>query len=554
MRPPNEVAPVRRVHRISARAVYLILLTIGIAVLATGWLTLGSSLEEPGARWVEGVVGAPATQVNPLLAVPGSTDADLVALVFNGLMRIDGDGTPLPDLADHWEVTPDGKTYTFVLRSDVSWHDGHPFGAADVAFTIGLLQDPAFSGVPALAAQWQAVDPFVIDDHTILLRIPDPTPDFVSRLAVGILPKHRLGEVTAATLAETKFNRAPVGTGPFRLTSLNSDRAVLERNSSYHRGAPSIDELELRFYSSATQQLDGLAQGEIDAALRGEQSTDRERELLASREDLESVELTRHAFTLLYINNQRAPLADVDLRRAIAASLDAATVVASAGIRGMPGEGVLVPGSWVDRPGQGGVQLPAADVAWAEAGAELNDEGRRVRDGVPLSFELLTNADPARIRLADAIAVQLEAQGVAVSVTPLPAATLLAQRLIPRDYELALFGWEANVDPDPYLGWHTSQISEVGHNIAGFQDATADAIMEAARLTSDGGERRELYAAFEFRFAEQAASVVVLYPARLYVHPVSLVGFEPGLLFQPSDRFRNIERWSAFGDPSSGVE
>lgn len=534
-------------HRISPRAIYLTLLTVGITALAAGWLTLGSSVEDAGARWVEGVVGTPAEQVNPLLAVSGSTDADLVALIFNGLMRIDGDGTPLPDLAERWEVTPDGKTYTFVLRSDVSWHDGHPFGAADVAFTIGLLQDPSFSGVPALAAQWQAVDPFVIDDHTILLRIPDPTADFVSRLTVGILPRHRLGEVTAATLAETKFNRAPVGTGPFRLTSLNSERAVLERNSSYHRGAPSIEELELRFYSSATQQLDGLAQGEIDAALRGEQSTDRERELLAAREDLESVELTRHAFTLLYINNQRAPLADVDLRRAIAASLDSGSLVASTGIRGMPGEGVLVPGSWVDRPGQGGAELPAAEVAWAEAGAELDEEGRRVRDGGPLSFELLTNADPSRIRLAEAIAVQLEEQGVAVSVTPLPAATLLAQRLIPRDYELALFGWEANVDPDPYLGWHTSQISEVGHNIAGFQDATADAIMEAARLTSDGGERRELYAAFEFRFAEQAASVVVLYPARLYVLPTSMTGFEPGLLFQPSDRFRNIHHWSPFG-------
>jgi peptide/nickel transport system substrate-binding protein len=542
------------VHQISPRAVYLSLLTIGIAALAAGWLTLGNSLEEHGSRWVEGVVGAPATQVNPLLAMPGSTDADLVALIFNGLMRIDGDGTPLNDLAEHWEVTPDGKTYTFVLRSDVSWHDGRPFGAADVAFTIGLLQDPAFSGVPTLAAQWQAVDPFVIDDHTILLRIPDPSADFVSRMAVGILPKHRLGDVTAATLAETKFNRAPVGTGPFRLISLNSSRAVLERNSSYHRGAPSIDELELRFYSSATQQLDGLVQGEIDAALRGEQSTNREQELLASREDLESLELTRHAFTLLYINNQRAPLADVHLRRAIAASLDSTTLVANAGTRGMPGEGVLVPGSWVDRPGQDGAELPTADVAWAEAGTELNEKGRRVRDGVTLSFELLTNADPARIRLADAIAVQLEAQGVAVSVTPLPAATLLAQSLIPRDYELALFGWEANVDPDPYLGWHTSQISEVGNNIAGFQDATADAIMEAARLTLDGGERRELYAAFEFRFAEQAASVVVLYPARLYVYPASLVGFEPGLLFQPSDRFHDIECWSAFGGPRSGAE
>ena len=533
--------------QISPRTIYLGLLLSGVAVLATGWLMLGSSADDPSSRWVEGVVGAPAVAVNPLLAEPESTEADLAALVFNGLMRIGGDGTPLPDLAERWEVTPDGKTYTFVLRGDVAWHDGQRFTTADVAFTIGLLQDPLFSGLPELAAQWQSVDPYVIDERTILLRIPDPTADFVSRLTVGILPKHRLEHVSAAGLATAPFNRAPVGTGPFRLTSLNSERAVLERNTSYHRGAPSIGRVELRFYSSATQQLDALERGEIGAALRGEQSTEREQELLATRGDLQSVELTRHAFTVLYLNNQRAPLEDVALRRAIAASLDTALLVASAGIRGIPGDGVLVPGSWVDRAGPSGVSRPDAETAWAEAGTELDEAGRRVREGVPLSFELVTNADPARIRVADAIAEQLGAQGVEVVVSPLPAAELVSQRLIPRNYELALFGWEVNVDPDPYLGWHTSQISESGRNIAGFQDASADAIMEQARRTVDGGERRELYAAFEYRFAERAASVVVLYPARLYVLPATLTGFEPGLLFSASDRFRAIERWSVIG-------
>lgn len=530
-------------HRISSRAIYLVLLISGFAMLTVGWLTLGNSVEDPDTHWIEGVVGTPPEQVNPLLAEPGSTDADLVALVFNGLMRIDGNGMPLPDLAEHWEVTPDGKTYTFVLRSDVSWHDGHPFSVTDVAFTIGLLQDAEFSGLPVLAAQWQAVDLFVIDERTILLRIPDPVADFVSRLALGILPQHLLGDVSAETLGDSRFNREPVGTGPFRLTSLNSDRAGLERNTSYHRGTPAIGKLELRFYSSATQQLDGLARGEIQAALRGEQSTDRERDLLESRADLTSVELTRHALTLLYVNNQRAPLDEVTLRRAIAASLDSEALVATTGLRGTPGDGVLVPGSWVDR-GPSGVVLPDADAAWTEAGAELDDVGRRLRDGVPLSFELVTNADPARIRLADAIAEQLGLQGVVVEVLPLPASELVGRRLITRDYELALFGWEVNVDPDPYLGWHTSQISKVGRNLAGFQNASADAILETARITSDGAERRELYAAFEYQFAQQAASVVVLYPKQLYVHPTSLTGFEPGLLFSPADRFRNIHRWN----------
>ena len=104
MLPPDEEVIARRVYRISPRAIYLGLLTIGITMLATGWLTLGSVAAEPDTRWVEGVVGDPAMQVNPLLAAPGSADADLVALVFNGLMRIDGDGTPLPDLVEHENV------------------------------------------------------------------------------------------------------------------------------------------------------------------------------------------------------------------------------------------------------------------------------------------------------------------------------------------------------------------------------------------------------------------------------------------------------------------
>lgn len=529
--------------RLSVRSAYLALLAGGLILIALSWLAVARADDDRGTRWVEGVVGAPST-INPLLADPGSTDADLVALIFNGLIRIDGDGTPLPDLAERWEVTPDGRTYTIVLRDDVSWHDGRPLTTADVATTIALLQDADFPGSISLAANWAAVDPFVIDERTILLRLPDPAADFLSRLAVGIVPAHRFQASGAAGLAAASANLEPVGTGPYRLTSLNADRALLERNTSYHRNAPAIEEIELRIYSDGTRQLEALAQGEIDAALRGEQPDPREGEVILQRTELLATPLIRHAFTVLYLNNQQTPLDDRALRRAIAASITPVEVIRSAGIRGLPGEGVIVPGSWVASTAPPARVLPDPADAWTEAGYLLDDDGRLARNGRPLTLELLTNADPARIRIAEALAAALAAQGVTVEVTPLPASDLLARRLVPRDYELALFGWEANVDPDPYLGWHTSQISETGRNIAGYQDATADALLETARLTVDAAERRELYAAFEARFADQAASVVIAYPSRLYIHPGSLDGFEPGLIFTPADRFRDVHRWS----------
>jgi len=546
------------------RALYLALLAGGLALLGAWWIASANAEDDRATRWIEGVVGG-ANQLNPLLAVPGTTDADLAALIFDGLIRIDADGTPLPDLAERWEVTPDGLTYTFVLRDDVSWHDGRPLTTADVARTIELVQAADFPGPPALAANWQTIDPFVIDERTILLRIPDPAADFLSRLAVGIIPAHRLEGVAAADLPALAFNARPTGTGPYRLSSLNGDRAILERNTSYHRGAPLIERVELRFYPNATRQLEALVRGEIDAALRGEQPDPRETQLLAERPELDDTLLLRHAFTVLYINNQRFPFDDVDLRRAIAASLDPAQIVSDAGIRGLPGDGVLVPGSWVDlRPEDGdasdnseeggvsdggnGSDATATDppdpaAPWTAAGYERDADGRLVRGGNPLTIELLTNADATRIGLAQALAAALNEQGVTVEVTPLPATELLTRRLVPRDYELALFGWEANIDPDPYLGWHTSQISETGRNIAGFQDAAADALLEAARLTLDAAERRDLYAAFADRFAGRAASVILLYPARLYIHRDTVEGFTPGLLFTPADRFRDIHLW-----------
>ena len=118
-----------------------------------------------------------------------------------------------------------------------------------------------YDGNLSLAANWAAVDPFVIDERTILLRLPDPAADFLSRLTVGILPAHHYASIEASSLAEARANARPIGTGPYRLTSLNADRAQLERNTSYHRGAPNLERIELRFYQNATRQLEGTGTG-----------------------------------------------------------------------------------------------------------------------------------------------------------------------------------------------------------------------------------------------------------------------------------------------------
>jgi peptide/nickel transport system substrate-binding protein len=527
--------------RFVRRGPLTLLLALGLPLLALGW-AFGAGGGAGQDTYREAVLGRPA-RVNPLFDPTSDAEGDLVALVFAGLMRIRGDGTPDVDLAESWELNPDGLTYTFRLRDGLTWHDGVPLDAYDVAFTVARIQSPDFEGSASLAAEWAGVQTFVADARTVLFRLPEPSAGFLVRAAAGILPRHLEGEMSASALEVPPFDRAPVGAGPYRLVALEADRAVLEHNTSYHHGAPRIPRIVLRFAETPEVQARLLRDGVVDAALFGEQQSPAETSAVEARDDdVETVLVPRAAYTILYFNNQRAPLANADLRRAIAATVDRAAVLAAAGdVRASGGDGPIVPGSWAYIPST--LEAPSLDALWEASGWSLTPEGRRNAAGQALALTLVTNLDPAREAMAREIARQLEAAGVSVEVLVEPATRVVTDYLRAQDFDLALFAWEAAPDPDPYHGWHSSQIGGLGGNVAGFRDPEADALLEAARTTADTMERRELYALFIRRFEERGASLVLAYRARAYAIPARLEGFEPGLLFSPASRFRDVHLW-----------
>ncbi|MBM4416127.1 MAG: peptide ABC transporter substrate-binding protein [Chloroflexi bacterium] len=535
-----------------ARRLPSLALIAGLALLAALWLLAGGDAASsgPGAgadgattdaaargTYVEGVLGRPA-HPTPLFARPDEVDADLAALLFSGLTRIAPDGTPLPDLAARWEVTPDALTYTFHLRGGLAWHDGAPLTAADIAFTVATVQAAGFQGPSTLAARWAAIQVTAADKRTVVIRLPAPAAGFLTQAALGILPRHLLGGLSPGQLLDDPFQRAPVGSGPFRLVALDGARALLEANPSYHLGAPQLRRLELRFYADAPALAHALEDREVDGALLTGASVPPA--VAAARPDLRASTLVTATSLVLYCNTQRLPLANLGLRRALAASLDRAALAAMSGA--LPGDGPIVPGAW-----------PHHTAAWpaaAEAGALFDaaswprrKDGTRARNGEALRLQLLTNANADRVALATAIATQLEAQGVAAHLTVLPGGELLRDRIAPRDFDLLLFAWDHGADPDPYPAWHTSQIGAGGRNVAGFHDPDSDALLEAARLTLDQSERRELYARFSDRFAQLAPAVVLTHPRRAYVRPYALEAPDPGLLYQPSSRFWDVQRW-----------
>lgn len=544
MSPPRkEARPGPVIPQFHLRFLYLAWLAAGIATLGLGWYGLGGAPSTNiHTQYVEGVVGNPQ-RINPIYVGLNDVDADLSALIFNGLTRIAGDGTVQPDLAERWYIEPDGLTYKFHLRPNVFWHDGHLLDAYDVAFTIKQVQSNEFRGSPTLRAAWTDISVFVDSSQALTIQLPAASASFLTRTALGVLPEHLLTGLDPNELFNAPFNQAPVGTGPYRLVMLDSTSAVLEPNTSYGPGVPGLSRFEMRFFNDHQLLKKSLMEGHLDAALLSEALTLDENKTLIARIGLVSTTFQSAAYTILYMNNQREPLNDSRLRRAIAASIDIdALLPPTMFTTGIDGEGPIVPGSWAYTLEAWPSSDNADDLFKAASWLRTGDDIRR-HDDQPLVLEIITNSDPVREALAEGVIRQLRNHGVATKLLTMPASVLLETRIEPRDYELMIFGWETDIDPDPYGAWHTSQIQPPGRNVAGYHDAVADALMEAARTTLDLGERIDLYKSFTQRFAETTPSIVLQYPVRTYVHPSTLKGLSLGLLFEPASRFRDSHLW-----------
>jgi peptide/nickel transport system substrate-binding protein len=190
-----------------------------------------------GGIYVEGVVGY-SEAINPILAprmAPANpVDQDLSALVFEGLTSLDASGQISPSLALDWDVSEDGSVYEFRLRRGVTWHDGAPFSADDVAFTVQAIQDPDYQGDPNLSALWRDVTVYQVDDYTVRFTLGEPFPSFLYYTTIGLLPAHLVGNVPASGLGQHPFStEKPIGTGMFQVEDIAPDRVVLAVNPSY---------------------------------------------------------------------------------------------------------------------------------------------------------------------------------------------------------------------------------------------------------------------------------------------------------------------------------
>lgn len=498
---------------------------------------------DQGGAYVEAIAGQPKF-LNPILASPDSIDRDLASLIFSGLTKLNAQGEPVPDLALSWDVSADNKTYTFALRDGVQWHDGTPFSAADVVFTIRAMQDPAYQGSPELAQLWRSVRVEQLDPRTVRFQLANayaPFPEFAS---IGILPAHLLRAVPAKELGGQAFNARPVGTGRFRVKAASRAELVLDANPSYYGPPPYLATLRFRFLPDNDKAIAALRRQEAQGVRRLAPE-----ELAAARQvktaDVYSApDLSK--LTLLLFNTRAAIFNEKAVRQAIAYGLDRQRLIEVAlGGQGLHADGPVPPASWAYkgdlpkyeyRPEAARALLEAA--GWAEG-----KDGARERGSTPLSFILLTNDKPLRVRTAEEIARQLATIGIRVTVQTTGWSGFVQDFLVPRKFQAVLTEqWSPNFDPDGYPFWHSSQIAN-GLNFASWTNRRADEVLENARRSADKQVRLPLYGEFQSIFAEELPAVPLYYPLYNFAVDRSVKGVRLGPLVETANRFDYLAEW-----------
>ncbi len=508
-----------------------------------------------GGTYVEGVAGEPAA-INPLFAAFNDIDGDLSSLVFAGLVRLGPKGNVQPGLADTPTVTPDGLRYIYELQPGLTWHDGEPLDAADVIFTVRAIQDPDFAGDPVLADLFRDVELEATDDRTVIMTLPDPFAPFLTRGAtVGILPEHLLGDLSARELREAAFNRAPIGSGPFRLAELTDAEAVLEPFAAFHAGLPYLERLVLRFYPDDAALLNAVTNDAVDGALFRPGIGDRELESV--NEDDGWVRRVLHTTThsLVYLNGLSAPFDDLFVRRALQRGLDEAALIETV----LAGQAVqldspIVPGLWAHA---GMPRSYAYDDAFArtllDGAGWLMVDGIRQKDGERLAFGLAVSDDLAQVAVAEELARQWRELGVEVSLQVSGASQFVEDVLLSRAFEAALVTVDPGPDPDPYPLWHSSQVFGNGRNLSGFSNADVDRLLENGRQSSSVADRAEAYRLFQEIFAREQPAVLLHTLTYQYVTRAQLQGASPGLLLSLSSRFDDVAGWFVESGGQSAV-
>ena len=444
----------------------------------------------------------------------GYSAGDVGSKIFNGLVWLDGSYQPQPQLAEAWTISADGKTYTFKLRRDVTWHDGKPFTSADVKYTYEEILFKLHPRTRTLAARVKSID--APDAQTIVFTLNDAYAPFMIQQTVfeaPILPKHLYdgqGDVT-----KNPVNLKPVGTGPFKFSEWNKGATIkLVRNDNYfEKGKPYLDAIVFQIIPQGANRSTALETGEVDfvvdfyLAKTDVPRLDKNTKLTGKRGQ------GAPAIDFMMFNTRTKALATPEARQAVAMAIDRKRIVDQSmnGI-GRVGRGPFGDGfKWLLNPAVDFDKMYPRDIAKAKAA--LDKAGVTAgADGMRGKLRLLyDSARPQFVSAAQIIKENLKDIGFDVDLQAIERAVMIQKVFLDWEYDLRLQSFVSS--GDPAIGYHRLYITTATKaqftNQTGYTNPKVDDLLAKAATAPGVQARAGFYGELQTILANDLPSIVL---------------------------------------------
>lgn len=565
---------------LSSKQFFILATSVFIAVVC-GFIMLAKvnaafmvSVPVSGGEITEGIVGVP-TLVNPVAAL-SDADKDLTSLVYSGLMRKDQDGDFIPDLAESYTISPDGRIYTFIIKKDAKFHNGKKVTADDIVFTIERIKDPIVKS-PRKPA-WEGVTISKTDEHTVVFTLSQPYISFLDNTTIGILPSGVWKNVNVSEFNISPLNTKAIGSGPYKVVSVtkNNDgipeRYELERFNHFALGKPLIKKINIVSFANEKDLIKALTNGSVDQA--GGISSENMEELKKDKFGITTSTLPR-IFGIFYNGDTNKIFNDSTVVKALDLAIDRQEIVDAV----LSGYGSVIHNPVPDRiiqdeqtdkfkrskideandilekagwiKGEDGIRAKggtAAKTITKKVGSRKVTEQVKATAGQRLTFSLTTGDAPELKQAAALIKDQLSLIGVEVDIKKVYETGQLNQLIRAREYEALFFGQVVNHESDLYSFWHSSQKSDPGLNIAMYTNKKVDTILESVQKTLAFEDRIEKYESLKEEFNSNIPALLIYSPEYIYVTSPTLYNIRLDNISTPSDRFTYVYQWAADTD------
>lgn len=469
---------------------------------------IGSALAQDST--IEGTVTIPIASnpaPDPITSTTGLSGILLNKQLFGQLVRpSDVDLQPSPDLAESWELSEDGLTYTFHLRSGVTWHNGDPFTADDVKFTFDAILNPDVN-----AAFRRNLGPLtgchVIDESTVELTLSQPYAPLLTMLGYNIMmmPKNVLEGQDLNS--PTDFIASPVGTGPYMWKEfVSGDHITLVANTNYWDGAPQIGTCVYKILPDSNTQVAQLRTGEVDLVMIEPSQAD-------ALEGVDGVVVNTATQTNIFyasLNLANPLFEDQKVRQALTYALDRQLIVDQV----LRGSGSVATGpisppmGWAFPEDQEPFPYDT-DQALAllgEAGWALDGDTLK-KDGEEFSFSIIVDAgNPTRGNIVLALQQYWQQLGMKVEIESLDFNTWYT-RSSGTEWDVSMNWWITPPDPDALTSGYAEGLSSGGYN-----NPDVNALFDQGRSALTPEERKPIYAQIQQAIYTDQPNIFIAYP------------------------------------------